>query len=91
MFTVTQITWVIRSHSRRSTSGYVIKLGSSLISWGSQKQNCVVFSTTESEFIAACAGVQEMIWIKRLVENLMKFKIERPILYVDNESAIKLI
>lgn len=39
--------------TRKSTSGFVIKLGNAPVVWGSQKQRCVALSTTESEYVAA--------------------------------------
>ena len=63
-----------------------------MISWGSRRQDTVALSTTESEFMAACSAVQELIWVHRLVNNLFeKVSSETPILLVDNQSAIKLI
>lgn len=79
------------SETRKSTSGYVIKLGGNLISWGSRKQNSVALSTTESEFISACGAVQEVIWLDRLVKDICGKIVNKPRLFVDNQSAINLI
>ena len=40
---------------RKSTSGMTHFLGSSLISWGTKKQNSVALSTAEAEYVAASA------------------------------------
>ena len=78
-------------NTRKSTSGYIIKLGHDLITWSSRKQQTVTLSTTESEFVAACSTVQEMVWLDRLFRELVTRKLETPILYVDNQSTIKII
>lgn len=77
--------------TRKSTSGYVFHIGSGVISWASIRQQSVSTSSTESEYVAACQAVKELVWLKSLVAELsMKtdFKIK---LYVDNISAIRLI
>ena len=45
--------WVGCKIDRKSTSGTCQFLGRSLVSWASKKQNFVVLSTTEAEYIAA--------------------------------------
>jgi hypothetical protein len=47
----------------RSTSAYVVKIGSGTVSWMSCLQPIVALSTTEAEFIAAASAGQEVIWI----------------------------
>ena len=76
---------------RRSTTGYILKLGNSVVVWGSQKQSCVALSTTESEYISASQTIKEIIWLNKLTTELFKGKLETPTLFVDNQSAIKLI
>lgn len=76
--------------TRRSTSGNVFMLGTSAISWASQRQKCVALSSTEAEFVAASLAVKEMIWIDRLMVDIWS-KSENPSMFVDNQSAIRLI
>lgn len=76
--------------TRKSTSGYVCIMGGGAISWASQRQRCVALSTTESEYIAASQAVKELVWLSRLQKELIP-DIQKPILYMDNQSAIRLI
>lgn len=76
--------------TRRSTSGFVFFYNGNIISWGSERQRSVALSTTESEYIAACVAVKELIWFQRLIEELTGSKIETEF-NMDNQSAIRLI
>lgn len=49
-------------------------LGSGSSAWCSQRQKCVALSTTESEYIAASEAVKELVWIKRLLSDLLMKK-----------------
>ncbi|KAF2896678.1 hypothetical protein ILUMI_09493 [Ignelater luminosus] len=55
-------------NTRRSRTRMVCKYSGAATTWMSQKQKCVVLSTTESEYIAACEGVKEVIWPVRTSE-----------------------
>ena len=79
------------NETRRSTSGYAFHLGSGVVSWASMRQQSVSTSTTESEYIAACQGVKELIWLKHLVVELKPDQIIKAKFFMDNQSAIKLI
>ena len=77
--------------NRRSTTGYVFKLGSGTISWCSKRQPTVSLSTTEAEYRAAAMVAQESTWLIQLMNNL-----HQPVdyvipLYCDNQSAIRLV
>jgi len=74
--------------TRRSTSGVVCQYMGGAVSRISQRQNSVALSTTEAEFIAAVT--QELIWLSRLLNEITVLT-AKPILKIDNMSAVKLI
>ncbi|XP_073525881.1 uncharacterized protein [Phyllobates terribilis] len=49
---------------RKSTSDMAQFLGPCLVSWGSRKQNSVVVSTTEAEYIATTSCCAQLLWLK---------------------------
>jgi len=75
---------------RKSTSGYVFKMGSGAVSWFSRKQPVVTLSTTEAEFIAAASCACQAVWLRRILEKLRHIQSKSTIVYCDNNSAIKL-
>ncbi|GAU11414.1 hypothetical protein TSUD_344050 [Trifolium subterraneum] len=75
---------------RRSTSGYVFKLGNGAISWSSKKQPIVTLSTTEAEFIAAASCSCQCIWLKNVLKHLKIEQDNTTVLHCDNSSSIKL-
>lgn len=53
-------------NARKSTNGYLLKIGDNTIAWGSQKQRVVTLSTAEAEYDAAAQGLKKLIWIQKL-------------------------
>jgi len=88
--------WAGDLDDRHSTTGYVIKLNQSTISWKSKKQNKAALSSCEAEYYAVCAAIQEIIWLKQLLNEILQHDINynndsiKINLYVDNQSAIQL-
>ncbi|RWR98966.1 RxLR effector candidate protein-like protein, partial [Dinothrombium tinctorium] len=80
--------WAGDQSDRRSTSGFVYTICGSVISWISRKQQTVALSTTESEYIAAAAAVQESIWLRALLKELGYDQTAPTVLYEDNQSCI---
>ncbi|KAM1630317.1 hypothetical protein ACFX2K_018465 [Malus domestica] len=76
--------------TRRSTTGYVFKLGSETISWCSKRQPTVSLSTTEAEYRAAAMAAQENAWLVQLMSDLHQPVDYSVPLYCDNQSAIRL-
>ena len=75
-------------NSRQSTSGYVFMLGNGAISWMSKRQATITLSTTEAEYISACAAAQEAIYLRRLAIDLHHEVTNATVLYQDNQGAI---
>lgn len=61
------------------------------MSWNSQRQRSVALSTTDAEYIAACQTVKEIVWLKKLLEELIDPENLQTTLFLDNSSAIQLI
>ena len=74
---------------RKSTSGMTHFFGSSLIPWGTKKQNSVAPSTAKAEYVAAAAFYSQLLWIK---QNLQEFGvIIKAIPFMcDNTSAVSM-
>lgn len=79
-------------NTRRSTTGYVFMFGSDVLAWCSRKQKSVSLSTTEAEYVAASMATTDLVWHLRLLNELLApVKLKTPTLFVDNQSALKLI
>lgn len=74
--------WATFPMTRRSVTGYCIKLRDSLLSWKTKKQNFVSRSLTEAEYRAMSVTVCEITWIVGVA--LM----QPTILYCDNKAAM---
>ena len=60
--------WTGDVNTRKSTSGYVFKIGGSTISWMSKRQSIVALLTTEAEYVALLTATQEVIWLCSLLK-----------------------
>ena len=81
--------WAGCPDTRRSTSGYVLMLNGAAISWKSKRQTFVALSTAEAEFIAASLMVQEVIYIRRLLDKLGYPQSKPTVIFEDNTTCIK--
>ena len=88
----TDADWASSKDNRRSTSGYYFALNDSgpALAWKSKKQPTVALSSCESEYVALCAGMQEAIYLKRLLEELLQISFGPTTIHVDNQGAIDL-
>ena len=74
---------------RRSTFGYCSFVGGNLVTWRSKKHNVVTRSNVEAELRVAAHGICEIMWIRKLIEELKLGRSPRK-LYCDNKAAISI-
>ena len=74
--------------TRRSTSGYIFKLGGA-IGWRSRKQRSVATSTLEVEYMVCTQAAKHHIWLERALIELCYHNIPSA-LSCDNKGSIDL-
>lgn len=82
--------WAGCSASSRSVTGWLVQIGTSIISWKSQKQDTVSLSSTEAEYRAMTEVLKELLWIKGLLFDFGINHTSPMTLRCDNQSAIYL-
>ena len=80
--------WANDKGDRKSVSGWVAKLNGDSVSWSSKKQRVVALSTCEAELYAEAAAIQEVLWLRGLMEELGLHTHTGSIVYGDNQSTL---
>jgi hypothetical protein len=80
--------WANCVDDMRSTLGYCFCFGSVIFSWSSKKQEVIAQSTAEAEYVVATAAVNQAIWIRKLMADLLMEQKESTQILVDNQAAI---
>ncbi|CAI7911403.1 unnamed protein product [Closterium sp. NIES-54] len=73
-----------------SIGGYVCLFRGGAVCWRSKKQNEVGLSSCETRYMALHHGVKEVVWLRRLLEEIGVCQREPIVMFCDNESAVKL-
>eukprot|EP00253_Pinus_taeda_P018659 PITA_18659 len=83
--------WAGSPMDRKSTSGGILSIVSTTISWYSRKQRSMALSSAESEYMAASLVACEAIWMRKILVGLFESHLEPTVIYCDNLSCIKLL
>ena len=87
--------WATCKDSRKSTSGWIIQLGGATIAYSSKRQRIIAQSTQEAEYVAAAELSNELVWVQRLLTEILtklgKAELnigqKRTAIMIDNDSA----
>ncbi|CAI5477321.1 unnamed protein product [Closterium sp. Yama58-4] len=66
----TDATWASEKEDSSSMGGYICVVGGGPVSWRSKKLSETALSSVESEYMAMFHGVKEVIWLRRLLEEI---------------------
>ena len=80
--------WAGCPDTRRSTSGFCIFFGNSLVSWSSKRQTTVSRSSAEAEYRAVANAVSECSWLRHLLGELRCSVSSATVAYCDNISSV---
>ncbi|KAL6339597.1 hypothetical protein AAG906_034682 [Vitis piasezkii] len=83
--------WARSCDDMRSTSGYLFSLGSGCFCWSSKKQEIIAQSTTEAEYVAVAAAVNQALWLRKLMIDLKMVQDVATRIFVDNQAAIAIL
>jgi hypothetical protein len=80
--------WGGDEDTSRSTTGYIFIFGGGPVSWNSRLQPTVALSSSEAEYMALCAAVQEAVHLRQLLNDLGFGQIGPTTIREDNQSCI---
>ncbi|KAE8667521.1 Protein QUIRKY [Hibiscus syriacus] len=76
--------------TRKSMTCFYIKIGDSLVSWKSKKQNVVARSSAEAEYRAMAVVTSELVWLQGLLAKLSIKGLKPVKLHCDNRAALQI-
>jgi hypothetical protein len=76
---------------RKSTTGMLCFLCNRPMSWVSAKQRVVAMSSCEAKYIASAATSCHVVWLARLMSEILNREQGTSLLMIDNKSAISVI
>jgi hypothetical protein len=79
--------WAADNISRKSVTGYIVRLAKGPVSWVSRKQKTIALSSTEAEYMSLSDTARQLVWMQSLY-NELGFKVHGIELNIDNQGAI---
>jgi hypothetical protein len=80
--------WAGCPDTRRSTSGFCVFFGDSIVSWSSKRQTTVSRSSAEAEYRAIANAVSECSWLRHLLGELRCNIPSATVVFCDNISSV---
>jgi transposase InsO family protein len=79
--------WASDPITRKSTTGYLVKLANGVFCWNSRVQKSIVLSSTEAEYMLLADTSRQLVWIRSLFEEIGIILAPIP-LCSDNQGSI---
>ena len=79
--------WASDPHSRRSQTGFFLKLANGIFSWQSRAQKTIAHSSTEAEYMAMSDCSRQVVWVRNLLAEL-GYHVSHIPLSGDNQGSI---
>jgi hypothetical protein len=62
--------WASDPITRKSTTGYLVKLANGVFCWNSRAQKSIALSSTEAEYMSLADTSRQLVWIQSLFEEI---------------------
>ena len=62
--------WASDPITRKSTTGYLVKLANGIFSWNSRVQKSIALSSTEAEYMSLSDTSRQLVWVRTLFKEL---------------------
>ena len=79
--------WASDPYTRRSQTGFFLKLANGIFSWQSRAQKTIALSSTEAEYMAMSDCSRQVVWVRNLLAEL-GYNVKHIPLSGDNQGSI---
>ena len=79
--------WASDPYTRRSQTGFFLKLANGIFSWQSRAQKTIALSSTEAEYMAMSDCSRQVVWVRNLLAEL-GYNVRHIPLSGDNQGSI---
>lgn len=69
-------------------AGYIVRIGTAPITWGSKKHSPVALLTRKAEFLALSIAAKEVVWIQRVLFEANLNQGASTVVYTDDAASI---
>ena len=83
--------WGGDAEDSKSDTGYFFRYLGATITRTSRKQFVLTLSSIEAEYIALAEALQEAVWTRRLLTDLVQDISEPTVTFEDNQNCIRLL
>ena len=83
--------WVCAKHVLRYLKGLCLLMNRGAVDWSARKQTVVTDSTTSAEYVAAHECSRQIVWVRRLLEEVGFGRTPPTVLHMDNAAAEQLV